>query len=70
MNIAYVKVSDTEKEENRAIQIDILKEYDIDVWYLETLSINDNNKPQLEQILKFAKANDNIYILSLDVSVK
>lgn len=66
MNIAYVKVSTTDKEEKKARQIDSLKNYNINTWYVETLSMNNSNKPKLQEILRFAKANDNIYVYSLD----
>lgn len=66
MNIAYVKVSTTDKEENKARQINALEKYDINSWYNETVSMSDCNKPKLKELLKFAKANDSIYVYSLD----
>ncbi len=60
MNIAYVRVSTA--EQNEARQVEALKKYDIERWFVEKVSAKDINRPQLQEVLKFAREGDTIYI--------
>ncbi len=60
MNIAYVRVSTV--EQNEARQIESLKRYDIEKWYTEKISAKDTNRPQLQEMLNYARENDIIYV--------
>ena len=64
MNIAYVRVSTI--EQNEARQIEGLKKYDIDEWFTEKVSAKDTNRPKLQELIKFARKGDTVYIHSLD----
>lgn len=58
--IAYVRVSTV--EQNEARQIEALKKYDIDEWFTEKVSGKDTNRPKLQEMLKYARKGDTIYI--------
>lgn len=60
MKIAYVRVSTI--EQNEARQIEALKKYDIEKWFTEKISGKNTNRPQLQQMLEFAREGDTIYI--------
>lgn len=60
MRIGYVRVSSSDQNESR--QIESLKNYDIEKWYMEKISGKDMNRPQLQQMLEFAREGDTIYI--------
>lgn len=60
MKIAYVRVSTV--EQNEARQIEALEKYEIEKWFTEKLSAKDTNRPQLQQMLDFAREGDTIYI--------
>lgn len=60
MNIAYVRVSSL--DQNEARQIENLKKYCIDKWFIEKVSGKDMNRPELQQMLDFARDGDTIYI--------
>ena len=60
MNIAYVRVSTVEQNEER--QLEGLKKYDIDKWFTEKVSAKDTNRPELQSMLDFAREGDTIYI--------
>lgn len=60
MNIAYVRVSTVEQNEER--QIKALEKYSIDKWFTEKVSAKDTNRPELKKILDFAREGDTIYI--------
>ena len=64
MNIAYVRVSTI--EQNEARQIEGLKKYDIDEWFTEKISAKDINRPKLQELIKFARKGDTVYIHSLN----
>lgn len=64
MNIAYVRVSTV--EQNEARQIEGLKKYSIDEWFTEKVSAKDTNRPKLQELIKFARKGDTVYIHSLD----
>jgi len=60
MNIAYVRVSTIEQNEER--QKVALEKHNIDKWFIEKVSAKDTNRPQLQLMLEFAREGDCIYI--------
>ena len=60
MRIAYVRVSTV--EQNEARQIEALEKYGIEKWFTEKVSGKNTNRPQLQQMLDFAREGDTIYI--------
>ena len=64
MNIAYVRVSTEEQNEQR--QLDALKNYDIEKWFIEKVSAKNMNRPKLQEMLGFVREGDTIYIVSFD----
>ena len=60
MRIAYVRVSTV--EQNEARQIEALEKYNIEKWYIEKVSGKNTNRPQLKEMLEFAREDDVIYI--------
>ena len=61
MRIAYVRVSTA--EQNEARQIEALKEFNIERWYTEKISGRTTHRPELQEMLDFAREGDTIYIL-------
>lgn len=64
MNIAYIRVSTIEQNEDR--QIEGLKKHNINKWFTEKVSAKDANRPELKSMIEFAREGDTIYIHSLD----
>jgi DNA invertase Pin-like site-specific DNA recombinase len=64
MNIGYVRVSTVDQNEGRQIQA--LEKYMIDKWYIEKVSAKATSRPELENMIDFAREGDTIYIHSLD----
>ena len=60
MNIAYVRVSTIEQNESR--QVEGLKKYNIDKWFIEKCSGKDTNRPELQTMLDYAREGDTVYI--------
>ncbi len=60
MNIAYVRVSTVEQNEGR--QLEGLKKYDIDKWFTEKVSAKDTNRPQLKELLEYAREGDVVFV--------
>lgn len=60
MRIGYVRVSTVEQNEQR--QIEGLNKYNIDKWYIEKVSAKNTDRPQLQDMLEFAREGDTIYI--------
>lgn len=60
MNIAYVRVSTVEQNEER--QLEGLKKYNIEKWFTEKISAKDTNRPELKAMLDFAREGDTIYV--------
>lgn len=63
MNIAYVRVSTLEQNEER--QVKALESYSIDKWFQEKVSGKDLQRPQLKALLEFVREGDTIYIESI-----
>lgn len=60
MNIAYVRVSTIEQNEQR--QIEALEQHQIDKWFIEKVSGKDTNRKKLQEMLDFVREGDTIYI--------
>ena len=60
MNVAYVRVSTVEQNEER--QTEGLKKYNIDNWFIEKVSGKDINRPKLNEILNFVREGDTVYV--------
>ena len=60
MRLAYVRVSTAEQNEQR--QIEAMKRYDIEKYYIEKVSGKDTNRPKLQELLDFAREGDTIHI--------
>ena len=63
-NIAYVRVSTV--DQNEARQIEALEKHNIEKWYIEKVSGKDTNRPQLQEMLSYARKGDTIFIHSFD----
>lgn len=60
MHIAYIRVSTVEQNEQR--QIEAMKNYNIEKWFVEKVSAKDTNRPELQNMLEFAREADIIHI--------
>ena len=60
MNIAYVRVSTV--DQNEARQISGLEHYHIEKWFVEKVSGKDTNRPELRNMIDFAREGDTIYV--------
>ena len=60
MKIAYVRVST--EEQNEARQTEALSKYGIEKWFVEKISAKNTNRPELKNMLDFAREGDTIYI--------
>ena len=60
MNIAYVRVSTVEQNEER--QVEALEKHNIEKWFTEKVSGKDMNRPQLKAMLDYAREGDTVYI--------
>ncbi len=59
-NIAYVRVSTEDQNEDR--QIEALKSRNIDKWFIEKVSAKDMNRPKLQEMLDYIREGDTIFI--------
>lgn len=59
-NIAYVRVSTVDQNEER--QIEALEKRDIDRWFIEKVSAKDMNRPKLQEMLEYIRSGDTVYI--------
>lgn len=60
MQIAYIRVSTVEQNEQR--QIEAMQQYNIEKWFIEKVSGKDTNRPKLKEMLDFAREGDTIHI--------
>ena len=60
MNLAYVRVSTVEQNEER--QIEALKKFNIEKWFTEKVSGKNMSRPKLQEMLDFCREGDTIYI--------
>ena len=68
MNIAYVRVS--AKDQNTGRQLEAMKQWNIDRTFEEKVSGKDINRPQLQEMLKFAREGDTVYVELQQISKK
>lgn len=59
-NVAYVRVSTVEQNEQR--QVEALQKYNIDKWFTEKASAKDTNRPQLQAMLDYIREGDTVYV--------
>ena len=60
MNIAYVRVSTIEQNEER--QIEGLQKFQIDKWFTEKISGKSINRPELQNMFDFVREGDTVYV--------
>lgn len=60
MQIAYIRVSTVEQNEQR--QIEAMQKFNIERWFIEKVSAKDTNRPKLKEMLDFARDGDTIHI--------
>lgn len=60
MQIAYIRVSTVEQNEQR--QIEAMQKYGIEKWFTEKVSAKDTNRPKLQELLEFAREGDTVHI--------
>lgn len=60
MNIAYVRVSTV--EQNEARQVEALQKYNIEKWFTEKVSAKDTHRPELQNLIEFARSGDTVYV--------
>ena len=63
MKVAYVRVSTV--EQNEARQVEALKKYEIEKWFVEKVSGKNMDRPKLQEMLSFVRAGDMVYIHDL-----
>ena len=65
MKVAYVRTST--EEQNEARQMEAMKGFGIDKYFIEKKSgKNTTDRPQLQALLEFVREGDTVYIHSLD----
>ena len=64
MKVAYIRVSTVEQHEAR--QMEAMKGFGIDKYFIEKKSGKDVDRPQLQSLLEFVREGDTVYIHSLD----
>lgn len=60
MQIAYIRVSTIEQNEQR--QVEAMQQYNIEKWFIEKVSAKDTNRPKLQEMLDYAREGDTIHI--------
>jgi DNA invertase Pin-like site-specific DNA recombinase len=60
MNIAYIRVSSIDQNEQR--QIEAMQKYNIAKWFIEKVSAKDTNRPKLQEMLEFCREGDTVHI--------
>ena len=64
MKVAYIRVSTV--EQNEARQMEAMKGFGIDKYFIEKKSGKDAYRPQLQALIKFVHEIDTVYKHSLD----
>ncbi|MBR5316737.1 MAG: recombinase family protein [Lachnospiraceae bacterium] len=59
-NVSYVRCSD--EAQNEARQLEALKKFNIEKWYIEKVSGKDTKREQLQLMLDFVREGDVIYV--------
>ncbi len=60
MNVAYVRVSTVEQNEDR--QIATLRGYGIDRWFVDKTSGKDTNRAEFRSMLDFVRVGDCVFV--------
>lgn len=60
MQIAYIRVSTVEQNEQR--QIEAMQRYKIEKWFTEKVSAKNMDRPKLQEMLDFAREGDVIHV--------
>ena len=60
MLVSYVRCSD--EAQNEARQLEALKKFNIEKWYIEKVSGKDTKREQLQLMLDFVREGDVIYV--------
>ena len=60
-NVAYVRVSTAEQNEER--QITALEPHSIDEWFTEKVSAKDANRPKLQEMVRYVRKGDTVYVM-------
>ena len=60
MQIAYIRVSTIEQNEQR--QVEAMQRYNIEKWFIEKVSAKDTNRPKLQELLDYAREGDVVHI--------
>lgn len=60
MHVAYIRVSTIEQNEQR--QLEAMKRYPIERWFIEKISAKDTNRPRLQEMLDFVRDGDTVHI--------
>lgn len=60
MKVGYVRVSTV--EQNEARQIEGLRKYGIDKWYIEKVSGKNTNRAKLQEMISALQSGDTVYI--------
>lgn len=63
MKVAYVRVSTI--EQNEARQIEALKEYGIERWFIEKMSGKDTERPEFQAMMDYVREGDELYVMDL-----
>lgn len=63
MKVAYVRVSTI--EQNEARQIEALKEFSIDKWFVEKMSGKDTDRPEFKAMMDYVREGDELYVMDL-----
>lgn len=63
MKVAYVRVSTI--EQNEARQIEALKEFSIDKWFVEKMSGKDTDRPEFKAMMDYVREDDELYVMDL-----
>lgn len=63
-NVAYIRVSTKEQNEDR--QVEALQKFGIDKFFCEKRSGKNTNRPELQKMLEYVREGDTVYIHSFD----
>ena len=50
-------------QQNEARQVEALKNYNIEKWFIEKESAKDTNRPKLQEMLGYVREGDCIYVM-------
>lgn len=63
MRIGYIRISNEEPTEE--CQREALKQFMIERWYVDEASVQDMNRPVLQEMLRFVRDEDVLYVYDL-----